>query len=159
MQDEPVNLTRGITAILGALVLFSAVTQLLEYTLVNASGGDAVKDMASYLAALNHTPLLAGKAVGTIMAALLAGYITAKIAQTREMMFAGIAAAAETCSLIYGFTMGEYAALPLWIRGLLVLTTGPAMVAGGWIRMQARLAMSAPPLTGSTGEESVREQS
>ena len=144
MQDEPANLTRGITAILGALVLFSAVTQLLEYTLVSASGGDTVKDMASYLAVLNRTPLLAAKAAGNVMVALLAGYMTARIAQAREVMFAGIAAAAETCSLVYGFTMGEYVALPLWIRALLLLTTGPAMVAGAWVRMQARLAMREP---------------
>ena len=141
---EPVNPVRGITAVLGALVLFSAMTQLLEYTLVSASGGDTIKDMPSYLAALNHTPLLAAKAAGTLMAALLAGYLTAKIAQSREMMFAGIAAAAETCSLVYGFTMGEYAVLPLWIRGLLVLTTGPAMMAGAWVRYQARLATREP---------------
>jgi hypothetical protein len=141
---EPVNPVRGITAVLGALVLFSAMTQLLEYTLVNAAGGDAIKDMPSYLAALNHTPLLAAKAAGTLMAAVLAGYLTAKIAQTREMMFAGLAAAAETCSLVYGFTMGEYAALPLWIRALLVLTTGPAMMAGAWICLQARLATREP---------------
>jgi len=144
MQDERGTLTRGITAILGALVLFSAVTQVLEYTLVSASGGDTVKDMASYMAVLNRTPLLAAKAVGTVMAALLAGYMTARIAQAREVMFAGIAAAAETCSLVYGFTMGEYVALPLWFRALLVLRTGPAMIAGAWIRMQARLATREP---------------
>ena len=140
-EHEPINAVRGITAVLGALVLFSAVTQLLEYTLVSASGGDTVKDMASYLAVLSRPPLLAAKAVGSVMAALLAGYMAARIAQTREMMFAGIAAAAETCSLVYGLTMGEYVALPVWIRAVLVLTTGPAMMAGGWIRMQARLAM------------------
>ena len=139
-QAEPVDLARGITAILGALVLFSALTQLLEYTLVSASGGDTVKDMVSYLAALNRPPILAAKAVGNVMVALLTGYLAGKIARTREMMFAGIAAAAETCSLVYGFTMGEYVALPVWIRGLLLLTTGPAMMAGAWIRMQARLA-------------------
>lgn len=133
-------MARGITAILGALVLFSAVSQLLEYTLVSATGGDTVKDMASYLAALNRPQTLAIKAVANVMVALLAGYMAAKIARAHEMMFAGIAAAAETCSLIYGFTMGEYAVLPVWIRGLLVLTTGPAMMAGAWIRTQARMA-------------------
>ena len=46
----------GITAVLGALVLFSALTQLLEYTLVNAVGGDTIKDMPSYLAVLNRPP-------------------------------------------------------------------------------------------------------
>ena len=137
---EPVDLARGITAILGALVLFSALTQILEYTLVSASGGDTIKDMASYLAVLNRPPILAAKAVGNVMVALLTGYLAGKIARTHEMMFAGIAAAAETCSLVYGFTMGEYAALPMWIRALVVLTTGPAMMAGAWIRMQARLA-------------------
>jgi hypothetical protein len=143
-QGQPINLARGITAVLGALVLFSALSQLLEYTLVSASGGDTVKDMASYLAALNRTPILAIKAVANVMVALLAGYMTARIAQAHEVMFAGIAAAAETCSLVYGFTMGEYAVLPIWIRVLLVVTTGPAMMAGAWIRMQARLAQGEP---------------
>jgi hypothetical protein len=152
-QPEPINAARGITGVLGALVLYSAVTQVLEYTLVSASGGDTVKDMASYLAALNHTPLLAAKAVGSVMTALLAGYMAAKIAHSREVMFAGLAAAAETCSLVYGFTMGEYAVLPLWIRALLVVTTGPAVMAGAWVRMQARLAMAAAPATGPTGGE------
>jgi hypothetical protein len=147
---EPINMARGITAILGALVLFSAVSQLLEYTLVSATGGDTVKDMASYLAALNRPQTLAIKAVANLMVALLAGYMAAKIARAHEMMFAGIAAAAETCSLIYGFTMGEYAVLPLWIRGLLVLTTGPAMMAGAWIRMQARMAAAAAPTGAGT---------
>jgi hypothetical protein len=137
---EPINMARGITAVLGALVLFSAVTQILEYTLVSASAGGAVNDMPSYLAALNRPSNLAVKAVANVMVGLLAGYMTAKIARAQEMMFAGIAAAAETCSLVYGFTVGEYVVLPLWIRALLVLTTGPAMLAGAWIRMQARLA-------------------
>lgn len=137
---ESINMARGITAILGALVLFSAATQVLEYTLVTASAGGTIQDMASYLAILNRPSLLAGKAAANLMVALLAGYMAAKVARTHEMLFASIAAAAETCSLVYGFTTGEYAALPLWFRGLSVLITGPAMMAGAWIRMQARLA-------------------
>jgi hypothetical protein len=139
-HGAPINMARGITAILGALVLFSVATQLLEYTLVSASAGGTVQDMASYLAVLNRPSLLAGKAAANLMVALLAGYMAAKIARTHEMLFASIAAAAETCSLVYGFTTGEYAALPLWFRALAVLTTGPAMMAGAWVRMQARLA-------------------
>jgi hypothetical protein len=139
-QGEPINMARGITAVLGALVLFSAITQVLEYSLVSASAGGAVSDMPSYLAALNRPSNLAVKAVANVMVGLLAGYMTAKIARAHEMMFAGIAAAAETCSLVYGFTMGEYVVLPLWFRALLAFTTGPAMMAGAWVRMQARLA-------------------
>jgi hypothetical protein len=139
-DEQPLDIARGITAILGALVLFSAATQVLEYTLVSASAGGTVKDIASYIAALNQPSLLAGKVAANLMVALLAGYMAAKIARAREVMFASIAAAAETCSLVYGFTMGEYAALPLWFRAFTVLTVGPAMMAGAWIRMQARLA-------------------
>ena len=138
--EQPLDIARGITAILGALVLFSAATQVLEYTLVSASAGGTVKDMGSYIAALNQPSLLAGKMATNLMVAVLAGYMAAKIARAREVMFASIAAAAETCSLVYGFTMGEYAALPFWFRAFTVLTVGPAMMAGAWIRMQARLA-------------------
>jgi hypothetical protein len=144
-QAGPIDPVRGITGVLGALVLFSALTQLLEYTLVSASGGDAVNSMSSYLAALNRPAVLAVKAVANIMVAVLTGYLTARIARSREVMFGGIAAAAETCTLVYGFTMGEYVVLPLWFRGLVLLTTGPAMMAGAWVRGQARLATDATP--------------
>ena len=141
--EQPLDIARGVTAILGALVLFSAATQVLEYTLVTALAGGTVKDMASYIAALNQPSLLAGKTAANLMVGLLAGYLAAKIARSRELMFASIAAAAETCSLVYGFSTGEYAVLPLWFRSLTVLTVGPAMIAGAWIRMQARLATGA----------------
>ena len=39
-----IGIGRMIVAVLGALVLFSVLTQQLEYTLVNAVGGDTVKD-------------------------------------------------------------------------------------------------------------------
>ena len=40
--------------------------------------------------------MLAAKAAINVMVALLAGYMAGKIAGTREVTFAGIAAAAET---------------------------------------------------------------
>ena len=74
---------------------------------------------------------------------------------------AGIAAAAVSVHARLGLVMtGEYAALPLWTRLLLLVTTGPAMLAGAWIRMQARLALesvpAAPPASG-TGSNAGRE--
>ena len=85
-----------------------------------------------------------------IDAALTAWAATRSASEAAETLRkAGIAAAAETCSLVYGFTMGEYVVLPVWIRGLVVLTTWPAMMAGAWVRMQARLA---------TGERATEER-
>ena len=155
-----ISIVRMIVAVLGALALFSVLTQQLEYTLVNAIGGDLVKDADSYMAVLARPWILIVKAVFNVMLGVLAGYMTGKIAGSREMALAGIAGAAVTVTLALGLTTGQYAALPLWMRILLVVTTGPAMLAGAWIRMQARLALEpvpeAPPASG-TGANAGRE--
>ena len=114
---------RGIVAVLGALLLFSLATRILEQTL-----GSPVA-----------TALL------NALVALLVGYIAARIAGTQEMTVVGVAATVETCMLAYGWAVGAYNALPLWIRALPVLTTGPGMIAGAWIRLQARLASREQP--------------
>lgn len=116
-----VSAGRGITAVLGAMLLFALATRILEQTLGN--------------------PVIT--AVLNVAVAFLVGYIGAKIAGAQEVMVLGVAATIETCMLAYGWMVGAYDALPIWIRTLLVLTTGPGMVAGAWVRMQARLAARA----------------
>ena len=118
---QDVSAGRGITAVLGAVLLFALATRILEQTLGN--------------------PVIT--AVLNVAVALLVGYIGAKIAGAQEVMVLGVAATIETCMLAYGWMVGAYDALPFWIRTLLVLTTGPGMVAGAWVRMQARLATRA----------------
>jgi uncharacterized membrane protein YeaQ/YmgE (transglycosylase-associated protein family) len=161
MSDaQPINAVRVIIAVLGALVLFSVLSQVLEASLVRAVGGVSVTSLDSYFAVLTRPPMLAAKAAINVIVGLLTGYLAGKIAGTREVTFAGIAAAAESCSLAWGFMTGEYVVLPLWTRILLLVTTGPAMLAGAWIRMQARLALesvpAAPPASG-TGSNAGRE--
>ena len=118
---QDVSAGRGITAVLAAVLLFALATRILEQTL----GNPAIT------------------AVLNIAVAVLVGYIGAKIAGAQEVMVLGVAATIETCMLAYGWMVGAYDALPIWIRTLLVLTTGPGMVAGAWVRMQARLAARA----------------
>lgn len=116
-----VSAGRGITAVLGAVLLFALATRILEQTL----GNPAIT------------------AVLNVAVAFLVGYIGAKIAGAQEVMVLGVAATIETCLLAYGWMVGAYDAIPVWIRTLLVLTTGPGIVAGAWVRMQARLATGA----------------
>ena len=118
---QGVSAGRGITAVLGAVLLFALATRILEQTL----GSPAIT------------------AVLNVAVAFLVGYIGAKIAGAQEVVVLGVAAAIETCMLAYGWMVGAYDALPIWIRTLVVLTTGPGMVAGAWVRMQARLATRA----------------
>jgi hypothetical protein len=152
----PINGVRVIIAVLGALVLFSVLSQVLELALVRSSGGETITGMPSYLAVLSRPPLLTAKIVINVFVGLLTGYLAGKIAGTREVTFASIAAAAESCSLAWGYMTGEYAVLPLWFRILSLVTTGPAMLAGAWIRMQARLALEAAPATPATGASAGR---
>ena len=119
--SQDVSAGRGITAVLGTILLFALATRILEQTLGNTV----------ITAVLN------------VAVAFLVGYIGAKIAGAQEVMVLGVAATVETCMLASGWMVGAYDALPIWIRTLLLVTTGPGMVAGAWVRMQARLTTRA----------------
>ena len=100
--------------------------------------GGTVTDMASYFAVKNR-PVMLGAQIGyTSFAAVLGGYVTARVAGTREILHGGVAALGKTMALAWGFTAGEYAGFtPVWMRMLLVLVTGLAMLAGASIRARA----------------------
>lgn len=138
-DDGAANPLRSIIAVLGGIGLVSLIVEPLEFTLVNATTDAPIADMAGYFAVRNQPGILAAKVVYNSLAALLGGYMTAKIAGTHEMRHAGVAALAQTAALIWGFTVGEYASYtPVWMRVVLVLVTGPAMLAGAKIRESAR---------------------
>ena len=135
MIDGPI---RSIIAVLGGLGLFALVTETLEFTLVTAAAGGSISDMPAYFAIRNRPVILAAKLLYNTLAAILAGYMTAKIAGRRELLHAAMVAIVQTIALVWGFTGGEYASFtPIWMRVALVLTTGPAMVLGASIRARA----------------------
>ena len=130
---DNVNPLRSIIAVLGGIGLAT-----LEFTLVSAAAGGAITDLAGYFEVRNRPAILAAKLVYNSVAAILGGYMTARIAGSREMLHAGVAAAVQTFALIWGFTVGEYAAFtPVWMRVALVLLTGPAMLVGASVRAKA----------------------
>lgn len=132
------NPARSIIAVLGGIGLTSVVVEALEFTLVNAVAGGTIADMAGYFAVRNQPAILGAKLVYNTLAAVLGGYMTARIAGNREMLHAGVAALVQMAALVWGFTAGEYAACtPAWMRVALVLLTGPAMLAGAATRARA----------------------
>ncbi len=130
---------RSILAILGGIGLVSLITQLLETTLVGAAAGGQVLDMPHYFAIRNRPSILGAALVYNTVAALLGGYMTARIAgQQQEMAHARIAALVLTASMIYGFTAGPFAEFtPGWMRIALIMLTAPAMLAGAMVRARA----------------------
>jgi hypothetical protein len=134
-EESPI---RSIIAVLGGMGLFALVTETLESTLVSAAAGGSISDMAAYFAVRNRPVILAAKLLYNTLAAILAGYMTAKIAGRRELLHAAVVAIVQTMALVWGFTAGEYASFtPVWMRVALVLTTGPAMMLGASIRARA----------------------
>jgi hypothetical protein len=132
------NPLRSALAVIAGVAIISLVVQSLEFTLVNAAAGEPVRDMAGYFTVANRPSMLAAKLAYQTLAAILGGYMTAKIAGSDRMTHGALAAAVQTTALVWGFTAGEYASFtPVWMRIALVGVTGPAMLAGAWVRAQA----------------------
>jgi heme/copper-type cytochrome/quinol oxidase subunit 3 len=132
------NPIRSLVAVLGGILLISVVVEVLEFTLVSARAGGAITDMAGYFAVRNQPAMLAAKLVYNTLAAVLGGYMIAKIAGSRELLHGALGALLQTGAFGWGFTAGEYAAFtPVWMRIALVALTAPAMLAGAAIRARA----------------------
>lgn len=132
------NPIRSIIAVLAGVALVNVMTQLLEAMLIAAAAGGSVSDTAALIEVRNRPAVLGGKLVSDTLVALLAGYVTAKVAAHGELLHGGVAALVVTAALIRGFTIGEGAELtPVWMRVALVALTGPAMLVGASIRAKA----------------------
>lgn len=131
-------LIRSVLAVMGGIGLISIVVEVLEFALVNAVSGGTITDMQGYFAVRNQPAVLTAKIGYNSLASVLGGYLAARVAGRREMLHGGAAAAIQTAALVWGFTAGEYAGFtPVWMRIVLVLLTGPAMLAGASIRARA----------------------
>ncbi|MBM3818715.1 MAG: hypothetical protein FJW14_06820 [Acidimicrobiia bacterium] len=140
------NPLRSALAVIAGVAVISLVVQSLEFTLVNAVADAPVRDMAGYFAVANRPSMLAAKLGYQTLAAILGGYLTAKIAESERLKHGALAAAVQTTALVWGFTAGEYAAFtPVWMRVALVVVTGPAMLAGAWVRAQAAQILDNSP--------------
>ena len=132
------RLVRSLIAVLAGVGLVSIIVEVLEFMLVNAYAGARIANMDTYMAIRNEPVLMAAKLGYNTLASLLGGDVTARIAAGEELPHGLLAAAVKSAALIWGFTMDEFAALtPVWMRVALLATTGPAMIAGAWVRARA----------------------
>ncbi len=134
---------RSILAILGGVLLLNFMDQTLERVLVQALADASPTDVASYLAIRNQPLVLVFTLVTHAFAAGLAGYILARIAGVHEMRHAAAAAAFLTASYVWAFTMSDNPMLPpVWVRGVLLVVTAPALLGGASVRAQVRSIQS-----------------
>lgn len=133
------NPVKSLTAVLGAILVIFALGQVLEVVLVMTLSDPRPETIEQYFSVRERTPIQIGILISHGIAALLGGYIAARIAGSQEMLHAAIAATVQIGFLLWGFAPGENAAMtPLWNRVALVAVTAPAMLAGASVRAKAR---------------------
>ena len=74
-----------------------------------------------------------GAVLTTLAGGVMAGYLTAKIAQSRELLHGGAAAVLVAASVV------SQSALTLPARILVAVIAAAAITAGAWVRSQGRL--------------------
>jgi hypothetical protein len=133
------NPVKSLTAVLGGILVVFAIGQVLEIVLVMAVADPRPESYDQYLTVRARTPIQIGILVSHAIAALLGGYIAARIAGVQETTHATVAAVLQIGFLLWGFSPGENAAMtPMWNRVALVVVTAPAMLAGASVRAKAR---------------------
>ena len=122
------------------VVSYRLVTMLLETLLVWSNSDAPPPDYAAYYAVLSRPGVAAVKLVIDSLAAVWAGYMAAKVAGERELTYGLLAALVVTVQIGWQHLASEFAgATPVWMRAGLLLLTAPAMLAGAWVRGQARV--------------------
>jgi hypothetical protein len=134
-----VSITRSIVVVLAAMLLLGFVDQTLEQTLVMALADSPVKDEAAYVAVRNRPTVLAVLLATHGVAALLTGYVLAKLAGSHEVQHAAATAALVTLLLVAASLAPNVLVPPVWVRVAMGVITPPALIAGAYIRGQARI--------------------
>jgi len=134
-----ISFTRSIVVVLAAMLLLGFIDQTLEQTLVMALADAPVKDETAYVAIRNRPPVLAALLATHAVAALLTGYVLAKLAGSHEVQHAAAAAALVTLLLVAASAAPNVLIPPVWVRVAMAVITPPALIAGAYIRGQARV--------------------
>ena len=135
-----IGIGRSIAVVVAGLLLLGFIDQTLERTLVMVlAQGVEIKDEAAYLAIRNRPIVLAVTLVTHGLASLLTGYVLAKLAGAREVQHAAATAGLFTVAMIGASASPNVMLPPIWVRMVMLAITPPALVAGAYVRGQARM--------------------
>ena len=137
------NIARSIAIVVAALLLIGFIDQTLERTLVAALAPGVPTDAAGYLAVRNRPGVLAVTVVTHGLASLLTGYVLGRLAGTLEVQHAIATAVIATVAYALASVTPSVMLPPLWARACVLAITPPALIAGAYIRAQARAVREA----------------
>ena len=132
------RIARSVAVVLVALLMLGFIDQTLERTLVAALARGPLPDQAAYLAVRNRPLVLATTIVTHGLASVLTGYLLGKLAGSYEVRHAIAAAVVATIAYAVGFATANQMLPPVWVRVAILAVTPPALIAGAYVRGQAR---------------------
>jgi hypothetical protein len=124
---------RSILAIVAGMVVITAVTELIEFTIVSILLGVEANPLnpTPYFLARNQTPVLVAKHFYNFIAGFVAGYTTAKIAGYKEQLHAYIVIGLQVLAILFAITQPEISKwLPLSLWASVTLLTILGVVLG-----------------------------
>jgi hypothetical protein len=125
---------RGLVAVIGGLAVIRLLVFPLEMTLVNALAVQPLNNDAAVAAAFNSPAMMIARPLYTGVAAILAGYLAARIAAHDPMRYTVITAVFQAIVLIWGFAAGYAPPIALWMRIALVVVSTAGILSGGAVR-------------------------
>jgi len=129
------GLIRAILAVLVGVLLAYGLPWLLESVLVTTFAGRNLYTTGDYYLVRNTPGIIAARLGMAVFLSILAGHVAARIAKEDEVRTVAVAASAITMILLWDYTGSEVAGLtPIWMRVIIVVVTGPAMVLGAYVR-------------------------
>jgi hypothetical protein len=133
---------RLIAAVVVGTLLLNFMDATLQGVLVYALADRPPADDAAFLAVRNR-PLVSGLWVVThVFSAALVGYIIGRIGGAYEVRLAALAAAALAVQYIGALGGGGDRLPPGWVLPAMLVLTPPALIAGAYVRGEARAIRS-----------------
>lgn len=129
---------RSVLVVLVALLMMNFIDQLLGGILLQAVAGAPITDQASFDAAFSRPVVAVLVVVTHAMSAILSGYVLAKLAGSHEVQHAVATAVLATVAFLAASAAPNLMVPPMWVRVAMMAVTPPALIAGAYIRGQAR---------------------
>ena len=133
------GIARSVAVVVVGVLMMNFIDQILGAVLLQAVAGGPITDQASYLAVFER-PLVPAVVVATHgLAAVLSGYVMARLAGGHEVQHAAAAAGLAVIMFLAAPAAPNVMIPPMWVRIAMIAMTPPGMIAGAYVRGQARI--------------------
>lgn len=144
------QILRSIFAVFAGLVLISVIVEPLEFGLVTLVNGEVTTDPDIYFRVRNTPAFLATKVVYNTAAAIVGGWVAARLAPRAPMAHGLVLAVIQTVAFGWALvTPALRRSTPDWMWACLIVVTFAGIMTGS--RLQRHRALAKRPVQAASG--------